>query len=153
VLAFQFRATECAVAVTPAPASVIVVGEPVALLVAVTAPLSFPTALGVKITLNERFCPGVSVTGVLAPFKANPVPLSTICEIVTFAFPVLVTVTLSVDCDPVFTFPKLRDVELKERRCVAVIPVPLRAMVRGEPGALLAILTLPRSVPAEAGAN
>lgn len=153
MLAFQFRPTECSVAAMPEPESVMATGEPVALLVTVTVPLSVPTALGVKITLNVVDWPEVRVTGVLAPLRAKLVPLCTICEIATFAFPVLLTVTVCVDDDPVFTLPKLRDVELKERRCVAAIPVPLSAMDAGELGALLTILTLPLSVPAEAGEN
>jgi hypothetical protein len=132
---------------------VIVVGEPVALLVTVTVPLALPAAVGVKITLNVRFCPGVSVTGVPAPLRVNPAPLSVICETVTFEFPALVTVRFSVEDDPVFTLPKPRVVVLKESTAVAATPVPLRAIAAGEFGALLTIVTLPLAVPAEAGAK
>jgi len=67
--------------------------------------------------------------------------------------PVLVTVTDCVDDDPAFTFPKPKLDVLKESSCVAAIPVPLIERVAGEFGALLTMLTLPLTVPAEAGAN
>jgi hypothetical protein len=72
---------------------------------------------------------------------------------VTFAFPLLVTVTFSDDEDPVFTFPKLKDVVLKESSSVAATPVPLRVIILGEVGALLTIDTLPLAAPEEVGAN
>src|ERR1700687_1757437 len=130
-----------------------VVGEPVALLVTITVPLKIPWELGAKITLKARVCPGVSMTGVPAPLRVNPAPLSEIWEIVTLAFPVLVTVTLCVEDDPVFTLAKSKTAVLKESTCVADTPVPLRAIRAGEFGALLTIVTLPLAVPAEAGAN
>ena len=95
----------------------------------------------------------MSVTGVLAPLRANPAPLSLIWEICTFALPVLVIVSNNVDEVPVFTFPKPKLVELKDRTRVCATPVPLSAIVAGEFGALLTTLTLPVTAPAEAGAN
>jgi len=130
-----------------------VLGEPVAVLVTVTVPLTFPAVVGAKMTLNVRVCAGLSVTGVPAPVRLNPAPLSVICDIVTFALPELVTVTVCVDDDPAFTFPKPKLDVLKESSCVAAIPVPLRERVAGEFGALLTMLTLPLTVPAEAGVN
>lgn len=81
-------------------------GEPDALLVTVTDPLSLPAALGLKITSNIMFWPAFRVTGVLAPVKLKPLPVSVICETVTLEFPELVIVTLCVAEDPVLTFPK-----------------------------------------------
>ena len=153
MLAVQLRLTEWVVAWTPVPESVIAAGEPVALLVTVTVPPSLPAPLGEKITPNVRVCEGASVTGVLAPLRENPDPLSVICEIMTLAFPVLVIVTFCVDEDPVLTLPKPRVVVLNERSSVAATPVPLRAITFGEFGALLRIVMLPLAAPAEAGAN
>lgn len=128
-------------------------GETVAVLVTVTVPVSPPAALGLKITPNVRLCPALRVTGVPAPLRVNPAPLSVICEILTLALPESVTVTLCVDDDPVFTFPKPRFVVLNVSNCVAATPVPLRAITAGEFGALLTMVTLPLAVAADAGAN
>ena len=116
-----------------------------------TLPLSVPAAVGEKTTAKLRCCPAESVTGVPAPLKANPAPLSVIVEIVTLALPVFVTVTDCVDEDPSFTLPKARLVLLNERVCDAATPMPLNATVAGEFGALLTMETAPLTVPADAG--
>lgn len=123
------------------------------MLLTVTEPVALPAALGSKITPNVRLCPAVRVTGVPAPLSVNPAPLSLIWETVTLALPPFVTVTLCVDDDPVFTFPKPRLVVLNVSICVDATPVPLMAMTAGEFSALLTIVTLPLAVPADAGAN
>jgi hypothetical protein len=123
------------------------------LLVTVTDPLSFPAAVGLKMTLNVRLCVAVSVTGVPAPLKLNPVPLAVIAEMVTSEFPVLVTVTVLVEDDPVFTVPKPRLVLLNEIVCVELSPLPLNPIVAGLPGALLTTEMLPVADPAAVGAN
>jgi hypothetical protein len=153
VLAVHVRTTEWLVAWTPVPESAIVPGEPVAVLVTVTVPLSLPEELGLKITLNVILCPAVRVTGVPAPLSVNPAPLSVICETITLALPELVTVTFCVDDDPVFTFPKPTVVVLKVSAWVAATPLPLRATTAGEFGALLTMVKLPLAAPADAGAN
>ena len=128
-----------------------VAGEPVALLVTLTLPLSVPAAVGENTTPKVRFCPAVSVTGVPAPLREKPLPVSVMLEMVMLEFPVLVTVTFCVEDDPAFTLPKARLVELNDSVCDAVTPVPLNAIVAGEFGALLMIDTLPLAEPAEAG--
>src|SRR5216683_7227467 len=71
----------------------------------------------------------------------------------TFEFPVLVRLALSELLPLRFTLPKLRLVGFAVSRKVAVTPVPLRARVRGEPGALLVMETLPLALPVAEGAN
>jgi hypothetical protein len=73
--------------------------------------------------------------------------------ICTVVLPVFVRVSVSVDELPVFTFPKLRLVELKLRVSVAATPVPVRATVAGELGALLVIVKFPLALPVEVGVN
>src|SRR2546427_5446850 len=68
-------------------------------------------------------------------------------------FPLLVSVTGNPLLPPTFTLPKLRLVGLAPSRNVAATPVPLRARVRGEPGALLVMETLPLALPAVVGEN
>jgi len=128
-----------------------VAGEPAALLATVTVPLSEPAAVGENTTLKVRFCPAVSVTGVPAPLRMKPDPVSVMLEMVTLEFPVLVTVTVRVKDEPAFTLPNARLVVLNESVWVAATPVPLRAMAAGELGALLTTDTEPLTVPAEAG--
>lgn len=52
-----------------------------------------------------------------------------------------------------FTFPKPTLVVLNVSVCVAATPVPVKATIAGEFGALLTMVTLPLSVPAEVGEN
>jgi hypothetical protein len=128
-------------------------GEFAAALVTVIVPALLPTALGLKITLNDMLCPALTVIGVSDPVKLNPAPLSLICAMVTLEFPEFVKVTLCVAEDPVFTFPKAMLVVLKASACIAATPVPLSAIAAGEVGALLTTLILPVAAPAAAGLN
>lgn len=84
------------------------------MLVIETLPVSLPAAEGLNCTPKEKCIPGATATGVPAPDSAKPVPLTLICEIVTCALPILLSVTV---CDaelPVFTLPKLRLLALAE---------------------------------------
>lgn len=153
MLAVQFRATVCVEGAAPVPERAIVAGEPVALLVTVTVPLSAPPVVGKNTTLKLTFCPALNVTGALAPLRLKAAPVSVILEMVTLEFPVLVTVTFFVKDEPVFTLPNARLVALNERVCDALTPMPLNAIVAGEFGALLTIETAPLTVPVEAGEN
>src|SRR5271157_1187130 len=67
-------------------------GEPLALLVAVTVPVAFPTAVGANIAVKLKVWEGATVAGVLTPVTLNPVPLAVMLDIVAAAFPVLVSV-------------------------------------------------------------
>src|SRR2546426_6981990 len=75
----------------------------------------------------------------LTPLALKPAPVTVTPEMVTLEFPLLVSVTGNPLLPPTFTLPKLRLVGLAPSKNVAATPVPLRAMVRGEPGALLAM--------------
>lgn len=105
VLAAQLNVTEW-LTCTPVPESAMIFGEPDALLVTLTEPVSLPAAFGLKITLKVVFCPSLRVTGVPVPVRLKPLPVALICETVTLEFPELVTVTLCVAEDPALTFPK-----------------------------------------------
>ncbi len=153
MLAVQDKVTECGAAWTPVPDRAIALGEPVALLVTVTVAVALPAAVGLKITPKVSCCPAVNVTGVPAPVRLNPVPLSAICEIVTLEFPEFVTVTFCVDDEPVFTLPNARLELLNDSVLVAATAVPLKARAVGELGALLTMLTVPLAVPAGYGSK
>jgi hypothetical protein len=74
-------------------------------------------------------------------------------DIVTFEFPLFVSVTLCEALVPSVTFPKLRFVGLTTSDWVAATPVPLREIKSGEFGPVLTRETDPRAFPAEVGAN
>ena len=71
------------------------------------------------------------------------------------AFPELVRVIFCEELLPTLMLPKLTAVGLMlNSGCVGVcgcVPVPLKAIAMGEPGALLAIEMLPLAPPAEGG--
>ena len=71
------------------------------------------------------------------------------------AFPELVSVIFCEELLPTLMLPKLTAVGLMlNSGCVGVcgcVPVPLKAIAMGEPGALLAIEMLPLAPPAEGG--
>ena len=89
----------------------------------------------------------------LTPLALKPAPVTVTPEMVTLEFPLLVSVTGNPLLPPTFTLPKLRLVGLAPSRNVAATPVPLRAIVRGEPGALLTSDTEPVTLPAAVGVN
>src|SRR2546422_6533047 len=89
----------------------------------------------------------------LTPLALKPAPVTVTPEMVTLEFPLLVSVTGNPLLPPTFTLPKLRLVGLAPSKNVAATPVPLRAMVRGEPGALLTSDTEPVTLPAAVGVN
>jgi hypothetical protein len=72
----------------------------------VTLPVAVPADCGVNEMLNVVLCPAVNVTGVVTPFKANPLPLIPIVDTVTLEPPEFVTVSDSVCLLPMVTVPK-----------------------------------------------
>ncbi len=87
----------------------------------------------------------------MTPLALKPAPEIVKLDTMTFEFPVLVRLALSKLLLPKFTLPKLRLVGLAVSRKVAVTPVPLRAIVSGELGALLTSETVPVTLPAAPG--
>ena len=65
LLAAQFKLTECAVLLTPAPLTAIALGVLLALLTILTVPLTLPVALGANTTFNSAVCPAA----IVAPAK------------------------------------------------------------------------------------
>jgi hypothetical protein len=140
--------------VTPVPDKVTVAGDPAALLTIEMLPFTVPVAVGLNCAPSVRFWAGDNVTGVLPPVTVYPAPLTVICEIVTFTFPVFVMVTVcEAEVVPVVTLPKIRFVGLILSVKVAAIPDPLRMTEVGEVGALLTMVIPPVTAPIDAGAN
>jgi len=105
----QFGAVKFgAPAESPFPVKLTVFGEEEALLTTDRLLLALPATAGSKPTVMIKFCAGDNVTGVPAPLKEKPVPLTVICEMVTFELPVFVTVTFWVAKVLMFTLPRLK---------------------------------------------
>jgi hypothetical protein len=130
---------------------VIVAGEFVALLTTDTLPVTLPAAVGANATFSVIDWLGVRTVPEVTPLALNPVPVAVTLEIVTFEFPLFVSVALNELLFPTFTFPKFKLVGFAPSRKVGATPIPLRAMFVGELGALLTSETEPLTLPAEVG--
>ena len=141
-------------AAVPVPVRAIVNGDPVALLVTVMDPVALPAAVGANFALSVALCDGLIVAGVVSPLTVKPVPAATMLEICTAAVPVLESVMLCEVLLPVATLPKFRLVGLALNwPDAAAVPVPVRAIVNGDPVALLVTVMDPVALPAAVGAN
>jgi hypothetical protein len=96
---------------------------------------------------------GVSVKPVCTPETLKPVPVAPTLEIVTFEFPVFVSVTFCEELVPSFTLPKLTLKVLALSVRVVTTPAPVKLIVSGEFGALLTRKIDPAKVPVELGVN
>ena len=96
---------------------------------------------------------GIKIVPAATPEALKSAPVGTTLEIVTFEFPLFLSVTLDVLFWPTVTFPKLRLDGFAPRRRVDAVPVPLKGITSGEPGALLVIEILPLALPADVGEN
>jgi len=121
------------------------------LLVIETLPLALPVAEGANCPPKVVLCPAASVSGTDKPVMLKPVPEALAAEIVTLAVPELLNVKVCVPLPPTRTLPKLKLEGLA--MSAPCTPVPLNAIMTGEFVALLATLTLPVTLPAEAGAK
>ncbi len=121
------------------------------MLVMETLPVALPVAEGANSPLKVVLCPAASVSGTDKPVMLNPVPEVLVAEIVTPAVPELLNVKVCAPLLPTSTLPKLK----LEGLAVSVpcTPVPLKAIVAGDPGALLLMAMFPEALPVDAGKN
>jgi hypothetical protein len=112
-----------------------------------------PADAGVNFAVYVADWPALSVRGRVIPLPLNPVPDVVICEIVKFAFPVLL---IEMDCVPLLptlTLPKLTLAGLTESwGAGAETAVPL-SNTTGLLEALLANEIWPDTLPTVVGAN
>src|SRR2546425_2770193 len=92
-------------------------------------------AAGGNCKLKVLDCPGGRVSGNVSALILKPVPVKLPCAMVKLALPELVKVTFCTLVLPTSTLPKLTVAGVTES--CGCTPVPLRAMVLGELGALL----------------
>jgi hypothetical protein len=105
-------------------------------------PLELPADAGVKLTLKLALCPAPSVTGVVIPLRAKPVPPIPTCEIMTLEPPVLVTISDKASFFPTCKLPKARLVKL-DPSAPSATPVPDRGIINIGLDAFDVIVTLP----------
>ncbi len=139
---------------TPVPVTASELGEFVALLTRDTVPLTLPVAFGANTTFSSAVCPAASVVPATPLVTLKPVPVTLIAEIVRLEFPLFFTATCSGLDPPMISLPKFRLVVPSEMVRVELVPAPLSANVYvGFVVALLVIVTLPVTLPADVGLN
>ena len=138
-------------AAAPVPVRLNVVGDPAALLVKTTLPLTAVVPVGANVTVNELVPPAATFSGVVRPLMVKPVPLMVAWEIVNVALPPLVIVTVFGLLVPSVTVPNATGEGLSE--ICGATPAPVKGRVFGELLALLVSVTLPEAFPVTVGAN
>src|SRR2546426_840957 len=108
-------------------------------------------AVGANCTLKVLDCPAARVSGKVGALMLKPVPVTGRCAMVKLAVPELFKVRFCAPVLPTSTLPKLTLGGVTESW--GCTPVPLRAMVLRELGALLMSETLPDTLPVAVGAN
>jgi hypothetical protein len=152
VLALHDRFTVCVGAGVPVPVSVSVVVAGWALLVKVSVPLAAPDTCGLKVTINETLCPAGMITGSERPPTVNTELFELAAVTVTFA-PLAVRLPDAVPLIPTTTLPRPRVVEATVSCPAAAVPVPDSGIVNVGLDAVEVIVTLPLTLPADAGVN
>jgi hypothetical protein len=137
---------------TPVPERATVAGDPAALLAIEIEPVALPAAAGVNVVLNDALAPAATVIGKL-PFTLKPLPAAVAEVIVNVALPEFVSETVCVPVLPTFTLPKLTLDEPSVNCAWPAVPVPLKAIVIGEFGRLVATEIEPDAAPVVVGEN
>jgi len=136
----------------PTPVKGMASGEPGALLVIEMLPLAVAADAGANAAVKVVLWPALRVSGTVSPVRLKPAPVAAAAEIVMLAVPEFISVIVWEPLLPTKTFPKLKLAGLAERD--PWVPEPVKAIVDGEPGALLVIEIDPVApVVAEAGVN
>lgn len=106
---------------------------------------------GAKTALKLSELPAAMVLEVVRPEMLNPCPLTLTCENDKVAFPVFFRMITCELLLPTTTPPNATLAGLADPR--ASIPVPVKAIEAGDPGALLVIEMLPGALPSAVGAK
>jgi hypothetical protein len=137
---------------TPVPLNAIVAGEPGALLLIEMLPVTLPADVGANFTGTVTLAPALIVCAP-NPVKLNPVPEGVALVMLRAPLPDFVRVTFCEALLPTATLPNGTLVGLIVSCGCVCVPLPLRAIVSGDPGALLVIEILPVAAPVVVGAN
>ena len=106
-----------------------------------------------NVTFSVAVWLGVSVVLAFTPVAPYSDPVTPTVEMITFALPLFLSVTLAEPVELTSTVPKLMLLGLTSSSWLAVVAVPVSGIVMGEPGALLDTDIEPVSVPAAVGLN
>lgn len=135
----------------PLPLNETTVGELCALLATEREPDVLLTAVGANCTTRLLDCPGARASGKLKPLILNPAPVTVACEILKFAVPELLSITVWLPVVPTVTLPKFTLLGVTESWCFT--PLPVMETLVGEFGALLSNETVPDALPVAVGVN
>ena len=138
---------------TPKPLSGIESVELLALLLMVMEPEAAPAVVGANCAEKFTVWLAATVTGVESPETLKPAPVAEIDEMVALALPELVRVMFCWPLLPTATLAKDTEAGLAPRVELVATPVPERARVCGEFGALSVKLMLPEAAPFDVGVN
>ena len=138
-------------AATPLPLRGNVCGEPPALSVKLTLPVTLPAATGANCAVKDRLRPALIVAGSTSPVIPNPFPETAARFTMRSVFPLLVNWTVCVLVCPTVTFPKFNDAG--ETVMPGCVPVPVSEMLSGVFEASLATERLAVAAPEACGAN
>jgi hypothetical protein len=133
----------------PVPDKLIVRDDGLPFVASTIEPVTDPLAEGSKVALNVVLAPAATVVDVVRPVWPNPAPFTVIWEKLSVVLPPLCNVICCESVVPFATVPKARLVGFDE--ICACNPVPERAIVAGEFGALLVIEMVPEALPPVAG--
>ena len=136
----------------PVPVSATVCGDPGALSLMVMFPVRLPATVGANATEMLQFAATARVTPQVLLWTKSPVAVMPPTAIVSEAVPLLVNVRFWRG----LTVPTNWLVNAStggERIMAGAIPVPIRATVCGDPGALSVMVTLLVRLPANVGTN
>ena len=150
VSAFQERLTLCCGALAPVPVAE-TVGELVALLPKEITPDAAPVACGLKVTVNDVFCPAARVKGNDRPLSENSALFDAADVTVTLAA-LAVRVPVWLLPVPTVTLPKLRVVGETDS-CPWLEPVPDKGTLKVEFEAFEITVRLPLALPPDWGAK
>ena len=93
-------------AAIPLPLTEIDAGELLALLTTEMPPVIEPAVVGAKTTFRFALCPAFRYMGTESPLALKPAPDEVNCEMLTVAFPVLVSTTVCEPLLPTVTLPR-----------------------------------------------
>jgi len=138
----------------PVPVSaMIVVGVCGSLVVMVMLPESFPAMVGENDTLAVALPPGAIVSGVVMPETPKGPPATEIKEMIRFAPPALVSVSVPLAVVPTVALPKFKFVELALICGGAVVAAAVSATCAEETPVSVWTDKVPDVFPAEAASN
>jgi hypothetical protein len=135
----------------PVPERLITSEEGVPFVTRVIEPFEALAADGVNVALKFAVAPAAIVVDVLRPTCAKPEPVTVICENVSVALPLFLSVTCCESVLPTATVPNAT-LEGFDEIC-ACSPVPLNEITSDEFGAVDVTVMLPDAAPLVVGAN